>query len=60
VDLGARRIGRLTGGRREGGVAITTRRIDVDRLASTCYAAITSSVFVVAGGAVVVSRGLAA
>jgi len=29
------RIGHLAGGRREGGVVITTRRIDVDRLAST-------------------------
>lgn len=27
--------GHLAGGRREGGVVITTRRIDVDRLAST-------------------------
>ncbi len=29
------RIGRLTGGQREGGVVITTRRIDVERLAFT-------------------------
>lgn len=29
------KIGRLAGGRREGGIVITTRRVDVDRLAGT-------------------------